>query len=97
MTVKTDFTIKTNHVVWAVGIIAVGFAVWKSKSVIKENINKINPASDENVVYQSVQSAVGEDRFISVADKLYAAVDLINPFNESDRYALEVYGLGGNE
>ncbi len=56
----------------------------------KELINKVNPASRENFIYQSV---AGEDGTIRELDYVFAGLDLINPFNESDAYAEQLYGL----
>ena len=55
----------------------------------------LNPASDKNVVYQGVNQAVGEERLAGWADYFFAGVDLLNPLNESDAYAKQVYGIGG--
>lgn len=50
---------------------------------------KLNPGSDQNVVYQAVKG----DRLDSLADRIFGAIDLVNPFNKSDAYARQVYGL----
>lgn len=58
-------------------------------------LNKINPASSENVVYQGLNKVVGEENVASGADYFFGAIDLINPFADSTRkeYAKQVYGL----
>lgn len=61
----------------------------------RDLLNKINPASSENVVYQAVSenSIQGSHNGYSYDDHLFAAVDLINPFNETDEYAKKVWGF----
>ena len=91
--IKTDLKIETNHVLNALAIGIIAFAAYKIKKFAENNINKINPASRENVVFQGVERAVGADNVSSVADRVFGAVDLINPFNESDDHARQVWGL----
>ena len=73
---------------------AAGFALYvysKRKAVVKA----INPADPENFVNRSVADVVGEENVANAADYVFGAIDLINPFNESDTYAKQVYGFGG--
>ncbi len=58
-------------------------------------LNKFNPASSENLVYQGISDIgiKGDHNGYSYDDHLFAAVDLVNPFNESDTYAEQVWGL----
>lgn len=91
---KTDLKITTNHLIGA-SIAAIGvYAFWRLKKGVSENINKINPASRENVVFQGVEAVAGADNVANTADVIFGAFDLINPFNESDRYAEEIFGIG---
>ncbi len=61
----------------------------------RELLNKINPASHDNVVYTTVSdnSIQGGHNGYSYDDHLFAFFDLINPANESDAYAEKVWGL----
>jgi|GEM_PF-6614106 len=95
--IKTDLKITTNHMLALAAAGMVGYGMYRAKNAIANNINKVNPVSNENIVYKGVESTVGEQRFAGAADKVFASIDLINPFNESDRYALEVWGFGGSE
>lgn len=51
-----------------------------------------NPASSNNAIYKAVGGGTG-GAFDKGANKVFAAIDLINPFNDSDAYAREVWGL----
>ena len=62
-------------------------------AVIAAQRQRFNPANPNNVVNQALIGAVGEEAVASGGDYFFAAVDLINPFNESDDYALQVFGL----
>lgn len=59
----------------------------------KEIISKINPADENNMINQSVINTFGQSAVSNTADHIFGAIDLINPFNESDDYAKQVYGL----
>lgn len=92
--IKTNFTIRTNHIVGAAVVVGGLFTVWRIQKKISENINLVNPASSENIVNQGVVSVVGQSNIDSVSDVVFGAIDLINPFNESDVHARRVFGLG---
>ena len=92
--IKTNLTVTTNHVLVAVAAGLIGYGVYRSAKKARELVTvKLNPASSENVVNQVVTSVVGEKNLSTVADYYFGAWDLINPFNESDAYARQVYGL----
>ncbi len=83
-----------------VGLAVLGIGalwVYSKRENIAAAVDKLNPASDQNVIYQSdlVQNTVGHelDNGYTVADHYFAYVDLINPWNESDAFAREVWGL----
>jgi hypothetical protein len=69
-----------------------GYYLYKKRNAI---IAGINPADSRNIVNQAVVGVVGQEKINAVGDKIFAAIDLINPFNESDAYARMVYGLDG--
>lgn len=56
-------------------------------------ISKINPADENNFVNRAVVNKFGQDAVSTTADHFFGAIDLINPFNESDEYARQVYDL----
>lgn len=58
-----------------------------------EIVSKINPANENNFINQAVVGAVGQETVSNTADRVFGAIDLINPFNESDAYAKQVYNL----
>lgn len=68
-----------------------------AKQVFNDEINffteTINPASKNNLVNKTVGKVVGDERLSSSADRIFGALDLLNPFNESDAYARQVWGL----
>lgn len=85
--------VKVDGVMVAAGAaVAVGTLVWLNRADL---LAKVNPASQENVVWQSVNEAAGADNVATVADYVFGAVDLMSPWNESDYYATQVYGGGG--
>ncbi|WP_444959545.1 hypothetical protein [Microbulbifer sp. VVAC002] len=73
-----------------VAVVAVG-AAWVNRGRL---LDKINPASDQNIVYQGmggIGDAVGipntDSRGVSLDDYFFAAIDQVNPFNDSDAYS----------
>lgn len=62
MSIKTDFTIHTNHVIGLVVVGVAGYVIYtgykKAGEVAKAVVNKVNPASAENFAYTGV-NAVG--------------------------------------
>lgn len=96
--IKTNLTVTTNHVLIAVAAGLIGYGVYRSAKKARELVTvKLNPASSENVVNQAVTSVVGEKNISAAGDYFFGAIDLLNPFNESDAYARQVYGLGGDD
>ena len=76
----------TNQQFIGVAVVGVAAAWWLKRTVTK----KLDVTSRENIVYKTV---AGEDGTIRSMDYAFAALDLINPFNESDTYARQLYGL----
>lgn len=72
-----------------------GLYLWSKLDLL----NKINPFHEDNVVNQTAEKYAiqGDRNGYSYDTHLFAAVDLINPFNESDDYAKEVWGLKGDD
>jgi hypothetical protein len=75
------------------GLAAVGVLGYVAYKVMNMDPNLINPASDKNVVNQAVTGVVGESNMATAGDYFFATVDLVNPWNDSDYYAAEVYGI----
>jgi UDP-glucose 6-dehydrogenase len=79
------------------GVAYLGYKVVKSKDAV---IQAVNPMSDQNLAYKGASAASralgisGTHSGYSYDDHIFAAVDLINPFNDSDSYAEKVWGLG---
>lgn len=75
-----------------VALLAVGAAAYL---YLRRNaiIDSVNPASRENVVYRGVNTAFGEVPVATATDYVFGAIDLVNPFNDSDAYARRVYNL----
>lgn len=91
--IKTDFTITTNHALGLIGLISVGVVAYRSYRAARDIVTTdLNPASSENIVYRNVRS----DTTTAIADHFFGAVDLVNPFNDSDVYARQVWGLDNN-
>lgn len=58
-------------------------------------IEAVNPFNNENIVINSVESAVGEDRVAVIGDYIFGGIALLNPWADdtSKNYARNVYGL----
>jgi hypothetical protein len=87
--------VKINENVAGVLVLAaLGVAgVWYLKGRVGAAANAVNPLNRENVFHKGVESVVGAENLSNASDYVFGAVDLINPFNESDDYAKKVYGL----
>ena len=86
-------------VVAGVGL-AAAYYVYSNRQKIKDFVAKdLNPASQENLVFEGTQAVVGEENLQDAADYFFGAIDLINPFapDYRKRYAREVYGMDNNE
>lgn len=53
----------------------------------------VNPANPNNLINQAVTGAVGDKNMAAAGDYFFGAIDLLNPFNESDEYAQKVWGI----
>ena len=80
-------------------VAGLGYLVWKLPKPKKE---WVDPTSHENLAYQGAAKlgdAVGvpdaDARGVPLDDYVFAVLDKINPFNESDSYA--EYVLSGRE
>lgn len=60
---------------------------------VKKAAEKVNPASQNNVVNQGFEKLVGAENVSKGSDYFFGAIDLLNPWNESDEYARKIYGL----
>lgn len=76
------------------GLVAAAGAVWWVKKNSAAIVDAVNPASSNNLVYKGTQALVGEQNLDTAGDYFFGAIDLINPWNESDAYAKQVYGIG---
>lgn len=74
----------------AVAAVVVGLYLYSKRAALAD---AINPTSPDNVAYKGVKAAVGDQRFFSLTDYYGATLDLLNPFNKSDAYAKQVFGL----
>ncbi|WP_341937206.1 hypothetical protein [Marinimicrobium sp. C2-29] len=72
-----------------------GLFLYSKRHLIGEALNKVNPAHQDNFVNQTAEKYAirGEHNGHSYDTHLFAAVDLINPWNENDDYAQKVWGL----
>ncbi|WP_444884864.1 hypothetical protein [Microbulbifer sp. PSTR4-B] len=76
-------------VLTGVAVGAVGLAWWNRQSLV----NLVNPTHQDNIVNRAAKEVVGEDNLRGFFDRVFGAVDLVNPLNESDDYARQVWGL----
>ncbi|WNZ54165.1 hypothetical protein QT397_14815 [Microbulbifer sp. MKSA007] len=87
---SVSFRIDGLMILTGVAVTAVGVA-WFNRGRL---LDKINPTSDQNIVYQGmggIGDAVGipntDSRGVALDDYIFAAIDQINPFNDSDVYS----------
>lgn len=86
--IKTDLTIKTNHVIGLVALGAVVYVGYRGYSQAKQlaagAVEAVNPVSDKNIVYRSVDgvgAALTGNKHFSLGSQIY---DWFNPAaNES--------------
>lgn len=72
------------------GLAAVAGAVY----VVRKNAGALNPASHDNIVYKAAEPALNyQIGGYAASDYYFAYLDLLNPWNESDEYARQVWGL----
>lgn len=67
--------------------------LWSKKEKL---VSAINPTDPDNVINQAAEAVAieGDHNGYSYDHHLFAAIDLINPWNESDAYAEQVWGIG---
>lgn len=96
---NSDGTVKKEEMAWDIAgifsmlnfpVLGVGATAAKAA---KEVAPYVNPANPNNLVNQAVTGAVGEKNMAKAGDYFFGAIDLINPFNESDEYAKKVWGI----
>lgn len=104
---NTKDVLNSEAAKYAVLALAALAVLWYVKNKAKQAVDAtgkylqedgFNIRSDKNiptVITKSVVDAVaGKGSFEGFWDHTFAAVDLINPFNESDTYAKQVWGIG---
>lgn len=69
-------------------------AVWLVRKKAGAVVNAVNPVNPDNVFNTAAKNVVGEQRLQGGFDRVFAGIDLINPFNESDDYAKQVIAGG---
>lgn len=77
------------------GVALAGVGVWYLRRKAGSALNAINPANNENIFIEGLESAVGEDTVATVGDYLFGGIALVNPWADdtSKNYARGVYGL----
>ena len=82
-------TVKDVGGIIALAALGIG-VVWYVKNKAGAVVTAVNPANPNNVINTAAKNLVGEQRLANATDRAFAAVDLMNPFNESDQYAKDV-------
>lgn len=85
--------ISAGGVVAVVGVVAAIGAFFYLKNKGAAAVNAINPLNNDNVINKAANDFVGEVNLSRYFDRTYATIDLLNPFNESDAYAKQVFGI----
>lgn len=92
-----DGTVDTEGMAWdiagLVGKLPLFAPVNAAAGVTKEATPYVNPANPNNLINQAVTGVVGEGNMSTAGDYFFGAIDLLNPFNESDEYAKKVWGI----
>lgn len=88
--------ISGGAVVAAAGIIAAGVGVFAMRKSVGETVGKVttalNPTSPDNIFHKAAEPVITKPIYGTPAvDYLFAGADLLNPFNESDVYARQVF------
>lgn len=85
---------KTKEAIQGLAFVAVigggAYLYFKAKKLATETLNPTNP---NNIVNTTVVDTFGQENVTGVFDTIFAAVDIVNPFNKSDAYAKEVLGM----
>lgn len=88
---------KMNSALVLVGGVILGG--WYLKKKVGDGIEAVgdalNPTKDTNLAYRGASYLDSKVEFNhGWDDKIFGAIDLINPWNEYDGYARQVWGLG---
>ena len=83
--------VRVDGVMVAVAAAAVGVVIIYTKR--KKIAEKLSPASNENLIYKDLLGGGSGGAFDNVVDHYFGYLDLINPFNGSDEYAKQVWGI----
>lgn len=76
-----------------VSVAGLGLFLYAKRNAIKQAAQKVNPASDQNYIYDGIGGNDPDSDFVASSDRFFGAIDLINPFNDDDTYARRVWGL----
>lgn len=92
--IPVDIKITNTVLLTAVGV-GVAYYFYRQLPSFETITNKLNPANPNNIVYENLQNAAGKENVSNVADHIFGAIDLLNPFAPKDRkdYAKQVYGI----
>lgn len=90
---KVGVQIDGTMVLVALVAVGVGYAYYKKNEIVKTVTEDLNPTHQNNIINRGVQGALGRENVSSVADKIFAAADILTPWNGISGYAKEVWGL----
>lgn len=80
----------------ALGVLGVA-VLWYMKRQAGAVLNSVNPLNNDNVIHKgavaTTDAVFGKGALATVTDYVLGAVDIVNPWNDSDAHALNVWGL----
>lgn len=90
-----NVSIKIDGVMLLVLAVLAG-AVWlyfKGDKIKEVATVGLNPANQNNYINQAAQKVVGKDRLQNIFDHIFAAGDILTPWNGVSPYAKETWGI----
>lgn len=90
---SVNINLTSGFVFAVVGVVGVSYFFYRGKKATASIAESLNPTHRNNIVNKSAQNIFGKERLQNGFDKVFAVVDIVNPFNKSDAYAREVLGL----
>lgn len=87
---EVQSTLVTAGLVIAGGLVAYYFARKVVVASAKAVGTAVDPLNENNLASTAAKNIVGEKKLVTWFEKIFATIDLINPFNEDDTLAKEI-------
>ena len=90
---NVSFKIDGMTIIAAMIAAVVVYLFIKRKDIAEVATVGLNPAHQENYINQTAKKIVGEERLQGFFDYVFAAGDILTPWNGVDPYAKETWGI----